>query len=132
MERRKVLICILKSKIHRATVTGAEIDYSGSISIDINLMEHAGILPYEKVLVVSLDSGERLETYVIEGERNSGEICINGAAARKILKGEKIIILSFVYVEEKEVSDYRPKIVYVNNKNEITSEENHVKKDDQC
>jgi len=127
-----VLVCILKSKIHRATVTGAEIDYMGSISIDKNLMEHAKILPYEKVLVVSLDSGERLETYVIEGEKDSGEICINGAAARRIFKGEKIIILSFVYMEEKEVPDHRPKIVYVNNKNEITNEENHVEKDDQC
>lgn len=127
-----MLICILKSKIHRATVTGAEINYMGSISIDKNLMEHAKILPYEKVLVVSLDSGERLETYVIEGERNSGEICINGAAARRIFKGEKIIILSFVYIEEKEAPDYRPKIVYVNNKNEITNEENHVEKNDQC
>ncbi|MBA7573169.1 Aspartate 1-decarboxylase [subsurface metagenome] len=127
-----MLICILKSKIHRATVTGAEIDYMGSISIDKNLMEHAKILPYEKVLVVSLDSGERLETYVIEGEKNSGEICINGAAARRIFKGEKIIILSFAYMEEKEAPDHRPKIVYVNNKNEITNEENHVEKDDQC
>jgi aspartate 1-decarboxylase len=127
-----VLICILKSKIHRATVTGAEINYMGSISIDKNLMEHAKILPYEKVLVVSLDSGERLETYVIEGEASSGEICINGAAARRIFKGEKIIILSFAYIEEKEAPDYRPKIVYVNNKNEITNEENHVEKDDQC
>jgi len=127
-----VLICILKSKIHRATVTGAEINYMGSISIDKNLMEHAKILPYEKVLVVSLDSGERLETYVIEGETSSGEICINGAAARRIFKGEKIIILSFAYIEEKEAPDYRPKIVYVNNKNKITNEENHVEKDDQC
>ncbi len=127
-----MLICILKSKIHRATVTGAEINYMGSISIDKNLMEHAKILPYEKVLVVSLDSGERLETYVIEGEASSGEICINGAAARRIFKGEKIIILSFAYIEEKEAPDYRPKIVYVNNKNEITNEENHVEKDDQC
>ncbi len=127
-----MLICILKSKIHRATVTGAEIDYAGSISIDKNLMEHAEIFPYERVLIVSLDSGERLETYVIEGERNSGEICMNGAAARKILKGEKIIILSFAYVGEKEVSGHRPKVVYVNNKNEIISEENHVERDDQC
>jgi len=127
-----MLICILKSKIHRATVTGAEIDYMGSISIDKNLMEHAKILPYEKVMVVSLDSGERLETYAIEGEKNSREICINGAAARRILKGEKIIILSFVYIGEKEAPDYRQKIVYVNNKNKITDEEDHVEKDDQC
>ncbi len=127
-----MLICILKSKIHRATVTGAEIDYEGSISIDKNLMEHSKILPYEKVLVVSLDSGERLETYVIEGEKNSGEICIKGAAARKILKGEKVIILSFTYIEDKEALEHRPKIVYVNERNKIINEEDHVGQDDQC
>jgi len=127
-----MLTCILKSKIHKATVTGAEINYMGSITIDKNLMKHAGILPYEKVLVVSLDSGERLETYVIEGEENSGEICINGAAARKILKGEKIIILSFIYIEGEKALVHRPKIVYVDEKNKIISEEDHVEKDDQC
>jgi len=127
-----MLTCILKSKIHKATVTGAEINYMGSITIDKNLMKHAGILPYEKVLVVSLDSGERLETYVIEGEENSGEICINGAAARKILKGEKIIILSFIYIESGKALVHKPKIVYVDEKNKIISEEDHVEKDDQC
>jgi len=127
-----MLVCILKSKIHRATVTAAEIDYSGSISIDKNLMERANILPYEKVLVVSLDSGERLETYAIEGKRGSGEICMNGAAARKILRGEKIIILSFTYIEYKEALEYHPKIVYVDERNKITSEKNYVLKDDQC
>ena len=89
-----MLISILKSKIHRATVTDANIDYMGSISIDSILMKHAKIIPYEKVLVVSLDSGERLETYAIEGKRDSGEICVNGAAARRMLKGERVIILS--------------------------------------
>lgn len=127
-----MLVCILKSKIHRATVTGAEIDYMGSISIDKKLMDHARILPYEKVLVVSLDSGERLETYVIEGEKDSGEICMRGAAARRILKGEKVIILSFIHVENKEALEYCPKIVYVNGKNEIIKEEDHVGQDDQC
>jgi aspartate 1-decarboxylase len=127
-----MLICILKSKIHRATVTSAEIDYEGSISIDKNLMEHANILPYEKVMVVSLDSGERLETYVIEGKRDSGEICMNGAAAWKILRGERIIILSFIYIEYKEALEYRPKIIYVNEKNKIINEEDHVLNDDQC
>lgn len=127
-----MIVCILKSKIHRATVTDAEIEYMGSISIDKKLMEHAKIFPYEKVLVVSLDSGERLETYVIEGKKDSGEICINGAAARKILKGEKIIILSFAYVYEEKAAGHLPKIVYVNDKNKITNEENHTGKDDQC
>src|SRR4030066_452949 len=127
-----MLICILKSKIHRATVTGAEIDYEGSISIDKNLMEHAKILPYEKVLIGSLDSGERLETYAIEGEKNSGEICIKGAAARKILKGEKVIILSFAYIVSNEALGHCPKIVYVNERNKIINEEDHVGQDDQC
>jgi aspartate 1-decarboxylase len=127
-----VLVNVLKSKIHRATVTDAVIDYEGSITIDKELMEHAGIFPYEKVMVVSIDSGERLETYAIEGERNSGEICTNGAAARKILRGEKVIIFSFVYMEIGEVQGHKPKIVYVDEKNKITGEEDHVRKDDQC
>lgn len=127
-----MLICILKSKIHGATVTDAKVDYMGSITIDSDLMRHAMMLPYEKVLVVSLDSGERLETYVIEGEKNSGEICLNGAAARRILEGEKVIILSFVNINQKKAADYRPKIVYVNSKNVITNEEDHVERDDQC
>ena len=127
-----MLVSILKSKIHRATVTDAKIDYTGSITIDKKLMEHARILPFEKVLVASLDSGERLETYVIEGRRHSGEICLNGAAARKILKGDKVIIMSFVYAEEKEAAEYKPKVVYVDGKNKIATEKDHVGKDDQC
>ena len=83
-------LSILKSKIHRATVTDANIHYMGSITIDAVLMDHAKILQYEKVLVASLESGERLETYAIEGKRGSGEICLNGAAARKILKDDKV------------------------------------------
>lgn len=127
-----MLVSVLKSKIHRATVTCANIDYKGSISIDGSLMESAKIIPYEKVLVVSLDSGERLETYAIEEKRGSREICMNGAAARKILRGEKIIILSFVYLDSKETGSHRPKIVYLNDKNKIIKEEDHVEKDDQC
>jgi aspartate 1-decarboxylase len=127
-----MLINVLKSKIHRATVTGAEIDYEGSITIDRDMMEHAGILPYEKVMVVSVDSGERLETYAIEGERGSGEICTNGAAARKILKGEKVIIFSFIYMEGEEVLRHKPKIIYVDERNRITGEKDHVEKGDQC
>ena len=127
-----MLISILKSKIHRATVTDANIDYMGSISIDSSLMKHAKIIPYEKVLVLSLDSGERLETYAIEGERDSREICVNGAAARRILKGEKVIILSFGYMDSKEAESHHPTILYVDDKNKITKEEDHVEKDDQC
>ncbi|MEA2016185.1 MAG: aspartate 1-decarboxylase [Actinomycetota bacterium] len=127
-----MLTCVLKSKIHRPVVTDAEIDYMGSITIDKSLMEHAKILPYEKVMVVSIDSGERLETYAIEGDKDSGVICTNGAAARKILKGEKIIIFSFAYMGEKEIGEHRPRIVYVDEKNRITGEKDHVEKNDQC
>jgi len=127
-----MLINVLKSKIHRATVTGAEIDYEGSITIDKELMEHAGILPYEKVMVVSVDSGERLETYAIEGMRGSGEICMNGAAARKILKGDRVIIFSFIYIGSEEALKHKPKIIYVDEGNRITGEKDHVEKGDQC
>jgi len=91
-----LLINILKGKIHRATVTEANIHYMGSITIDEELMEHAGMMPYEKVLVVSLESVERLETYIIKGKKGSKAICLNGAAARKILKDDKVIILSLI------------------------------------
>lgn len=127
-----MLVNILKSKIHRPVVTDAKIHYMGSITIDKKLMQHAGLLPFEKVLVVSIDNGERIETYVIEGREGSGEVCINGAAARKISKGSRVIIMSFIYTEEKEAIKHKPKIVYVNSKNEIIAEENHVKRNDQC
>lgn len=126
------MICILKSKIHRAIVTQANIHYEGSITIDKKLMKHAKILSYEKVMVVSLDSGQRLETYAIEGEEGSGEICLNGAAARKILKGDTVIIMTFFYLEENKAERYKPKIVLVDEKNQIIREEDHVNKDDQC
>ena len=127
-----MLISVLKSKIHRATVTEANIHYMGSITIDEELMEHARLLPYEKVLVASIESGERLETYVIKGKRGSGEICLNGAAARKILKDDKVIILSFGLLDEKMAKEAKPLVVYVDNKNNIVDEMDHVKKDDEC
>jgi len=130
--RKNLQISILKSKIHRGIVTDANIHYMGSITIDAELMEHAGILPYEKVLVVSLDSGERLETYAIEGKRGSGEICLNGAAARKILKGDKVIILSFVLLDISEAGQFKPSIVYLDGKNKIFNETDHAGKDDEC
>src|SRR4030043_646123 len=131
-EEKKVIVCILKSKIHRATVTDAEIEYMGSISIDKRLMEHAKIFPYEKVLVVSLDSGERLETYVIEGKKGRGEVCINGAAARKILKGDKIIIMSFAGINETEAEDFKPIIVLVNENNRISGQDSKAERNDEC
>jgi aspartate 1-decarboxylase len=116
---KKLLINILKSKIHRATVTDARVDYMGSITIDMELMREAGMIAFEKVLVVSLDTGERLETYIIEGVKGSGEICLNGAAARIMNKGEKIIIMSFCQLSEKRVQGFKPKIVHVDANNNI-------------
>ena len=127
-----MIISVLKSKIHRATVTDAQIHYSGSITIDKTLMEHAKIIPFEKVMVVSLDSGERLETYVIEGKKGSGEVCINGAAARKILKGDKIIIMSFASVNETEAENFKPVIVLVNENNKISGQDYKTKRNDEC
>jgi len=110
---------MLKSKIHRATVTDANINYEGSITIDRKLMQAANILPYEQVHVLDVNNGSRLTTYAIEGE--SGEICLNGAAARLVNKGDIVIILTYADYQEEELKNYHPKLVYVDNKNKITS-----------
>lgn len=112
---------MLKGKIHWARVTEANIDYEGSISIDPSLMEEADILPYEMVHVLDVTNGARLETYAIEG--GAGEICINGAAARMVHKGDTVIILTYHPVPEEETRHYHPKLVYVNSRNEIVSKE---------
>ncbi len=109
----------LKSKIHRAVVTQAELDYVGSITIDEKLMEACGILEYEKVQVADIDNGNRLETYVIAGEAGSGIICLNGAAARLVNEGDKVIIMSYAQMTPEELADNPPKVVFVNDKNEI-------------
>jgi aspartate 1-decarboxylase len=127
-----MLINVLKCKIHRATVTDAQLHYHGSITIDRELMDHANLKPFEKVMVVCLDSGERLETYVIEGDYKSGDIILNGAAARKILKGDKVIIMAFASMEEKEYGDFKPVIVTVDEHNKIIREEYELIKDDDC
>jgi aspartate 1-decarboxylase len=108
---------MLKSKIHRPHVTEVDIDYEGSITIDKKLMEAADILPYEQVHVLNLNNGARLTTYAIEGE--SGEICLNGAAARLAVKGDIIIILSYCHVNDDEASTYMPRLVYVDANNDI-------------
>ncbi|HET8655538.1 MAG TPA: aspartate 1-decarboxylase [Longimicrobiaceae bacterium] len=108
-----------KSKIHRATVTGADLHYVGSITIDPDLMEAANLLPYEQVHVVDVDNGARLETYVIEGARGSGEICLNGAAARLVQRGDKVIIISYGQYGEEEIADYRPVFIFVDEQNRI-------------
>ena len=115
---------MLKSKIHRATVTDANLNYEGSITIDRNLMKAADILPYEQVHVVDVNNGSRLVTYAIEGE--SGEICLNGAAARLVHKGDIVIILAYTYVMENELQDFHPTLVYVDSKNQIVSKKNAI------
>ncbi|HEY8489725.1 MAG TPA: aspartate 1-decarboxylase [Dehalococcoidia bacterium] len=112
---------MLKSKIHRATVTQAELHYEGSITIDAELMEQADILPYEEVHVLDVDNGARLTTYAIEGPRGSGVICMNGAAARLVQKGDCVIILTYTEVTDEEAArNWRPRLVYVDRENRIT------------
>ena len=123
---------MLKCKIHRAVVTDADIHYEGSVTIDRRLMDLADLVPYEQVNVWDLDNGNRLTTYVIEGERDSGEICMNGAAARLVHKGDKVIISSFVTVPESEAADYHPKIVFVDEGNRPEIIEDHLTADDFC
>ena len=108
----------LKSKIHRAVVTQAALDYVGSITIDEDLMEACGIMEYEKVQVADVDNGNRLETYVIAGERGSGIICLNGAAARLVSEGDKVIIMSYAQMTAEEFKDNPPKVVFVNEKSQ--------------
>ncbi len=111
---------MLKSKIHRACVTEVNIDYEGSITIDKKLMEEADILPYEQVQVLNINNGARFTTYAIEGKRDSGEICLNGPAARLAIKGDITIILSYCYVDDNEARNFMPKLVYVDASNAIT------------
>jgi aspartate 1-decarboxylase len=110
---------MLKSKIHRATLTGADLQYEGSITIDKDLMEAADIIPYEAVCVWDVNNGSRLETYAIEGERGSGVVCVNGAAARLVAPGDLVIIASFVNMENKEALEHEPKLVFVDDRNMI-------------
>ena len=111
---------MLGGKIHRATVTGADLHYEGSISIDRNLMDAAGILPYEEVNIYNVTNGERFTTYAIEGERGSGVICVNGAAAHKASTGDIIIIASFHFATEAEAIKWKPRCVYVDGRNRIS------------
>ncbi len=110
---------MLKGKIHRARVTRCNVDYEGSITIDRDLMEAADLLPYERVDVLNINNGARFNTYAIEGERGSGEICLNGAAARLVAKGDIVIILSYHAVTEDEVATSTPILVYVDSENRI-------------
>jgi len=111
-----------KSKVHRAVLTGADLHYEGSLTLDVALMEAADILPFEKVQVVNVNNGSRLETYVIEGERNSGTIQLNGAAARLGAAGDHVIVISYADYEESELENFTPKLVFVDEKNRIARE----------
>jgi aspartate 1-decarboxylase len=117
---------MLKCKIHRATVTEAVLHYEGSITIDQTLMEAAGLVEYEQVHIYNIDNGNRFSTYVIRGERDSGVICINGAAAWKASKGDLLIIANYATYDEKELVNFRPMLVYVDGKNRITSVKQEV------
>ena len=107
---------MLKSKIHRATVTDANLHYVGSITIDVELMELADLLNGEQVAIVDIDNGSRLETYVIEGERGSGTICLNGAAARKVLPGDILLIMSYATMDFEEAKKFKPVIIFPDTK----------------
>jgi aspartate 1-decarboxylase len=108
-----------KSKIHRASVTEACLAYEGSITVDVALLEAADIRPYEMVQIININNGERFETYTIPGKRDSGEICLNGGAARRGVVGDKVIILSTGIVPETEIEGFTPKVIFVNEQNKI-------------
>jgi aspartate 1-decarboxylase len=116
-----MLIQLLKSKIHRATVTDACLNYEGSITIDKELILAAGLFKHEKVQVLNLNNGERFETYVIEGKAKSGVICLNGAAARLVQKNDLVIVAAYAHVTLEEAKKWQPRIVKVNAKNKIVS-----------
>ena len=118
---------MLKSKIHRATVTQADVDYVGSITIDEELMINSGILEYEKVQVADVNNGNRFDTYVIAGDKGSGVICVNGAAAHKVDIGDKVIIMSYAQMSEEEAKNNPPKVVFVDDDNKITRVTNYEK-----
>jgi len=115
-----MLRTMCKSKIHRATVTGADLNYIGSITIDPELMEAADLLEFEQVSVVNVNNGARFETYVIPGERGRGEICLNGAAARLVHPGDKVIVISYGQYDEAEMERYRPRFIFVDEQNRIS------------
>ncbi len=114
-----MLVNMLKGKIHRATVVQAELDYIGSITVDEELLEASGIYEYERVQVVDVNNGNRFETYTIAGERGSGLICLNGAAAHKVEIGDKIIIMAYAMLNSDEAEHHAPNVVFVDDKNKI-------------
>ncbi len=122
-----MLIEVLKGKIHRATVTQAALNYVGSITVDEALLEAAGIIEYQKVQIVDVDNGSRFETYTICGERNSGVICLNGAAARCVSTGDKVIIMAYGSCDAEEMKSHAPSVVFVDEQNKIVRTTNYEK-----
>ena len=120
-------ITLLKSKIHRATVTQADLNYVGSITIDSDLLRESGILEYEKVEIADITNGNRLETYAIAGEAGSGIICLNGAAAKLVNPGDKIIIMAYANMTPEEAKEHKPTVIFVDEKNAITRKANYEK-----
>ena len=114
-----MMIDMLKAKIHRATVTQAELNYVGSITVDEELLEVSGIMEYEKVLIVDVDNGNRFETYTIAGDRGSGIMCLNGAAARNVSCGDKIIVMAFCQMDPEEAASFQPTVVMVDENNAV-------------
>lgn len=118
-------LTMLKSKIHRATVTQAELDYVGSITIDIDLLNASGIREYEQVQIVNINNGARFTTYTIAGESGSGLICLNGAAARHVQVNDKIIIMCYAVLDETEVESHKPLVIFVDENNKIRHIKNY-------
>lgn len=116
---------MLAGKVHRATVTDADVDYEGSLTLDPDLMEAAGMLPYEQVHVLDIDNGTRLVTYLITGERGSGQVCVNGAAARLVHPGDKVIIVGYAEMDDDEARRHQPKIVLVDGDNRPITADHH-------
>ena len=120
MRGNSLFIEMLKGKIHRATVTEADLNYIGSLTLDEDLMDAAGLREYEKIGVLDITNGNRIDTYIIRGERGSGKVCINGAAAHLISKDDLVIIVAYCQLNETEAQIHKPKIVHVNSENHVT------------
>lgn len=120
-------ITLLKAKIHRAVVTQADLNYVGSVTIDTHLLEESGIMEYEKVQIVDIDNGNRFETYTIAGEEGSGIICLNGAAAKCVSVGDKVIIMVYANMSPEEAKNHKPTVLFVDEKNNIVRKANYEK-----
>lgn len=114
-----MMIEVLKSKIHRCTVTEANLHYVGSCTIDEDLLDAANMIEYEKIQIVNLNNGERLETYIIKGKRGSGVICMNGPAARKVMAGDTVVIMSYALMDFEQAKTFKPAVIFPNDKNKL-------------